>query len=225
MASRNYYEVLGVAETANAAEIKKAYRKLAIQYHPDKNPHNKKEAEAKFKEVSEAYYVLSDADRRAKYDQARRFGGSGAGGPGNFAGAQGFDFSEFLNSFQGGGGRKTSRSSQYSGFEDIFGDLFGTSARGGNVGGGSRPRHEEPAPAAEPSADIRVSLKISREKAEKGGQVTFRSPQGKTISVKVPPGTREGQTLRLTRQGRLCHTCGHEGDVLLTIKLHPEGKT
>lgn len=111
---RDYYEVLGVAKDAGADEIKKAYRTLAKKYHPDMNPGDKA-AEAKFKEVNEAYDVLSDADKRAKYD---RFGhaafdptaGAGAGGFGGFGGDGGFDFGDIFSSFFGGGGGTSSRS-------------------------------------------------------------------------------------------------------------------
>src|SRR5258706_9071187 len=100
---KSYYEVLGVPETSTPEEIKKAYRKLALQYHPDKNAGNKS-AEAKFKEISEAYYALSDSKRRAEYDDTKRHGGPSAQ---NFASNQGFDFEELLKQF--GGGRRRSR--------------------------------------------------------------------------------------------------------------------
>ena len=132
---KNYYQILGVSETAPAEEIKKVYRKLAVKYHPDKNPANLKESEAKFKEISEAYYVLSDEKRRAQYDQVRRYGGAGAG---NFAGSQGFDFEDLLRQFNSGRGRP---SAQYSAFGDIFEDLFKGSGQGrGARGFQSRPR-------------------------------------------------------------------------------------
>src|SRR5690606_34668089 len=112
MAKRDYYDILGISKGASADEIKKAYRKMAVKYHPDKNPDDK-EAEAKFKEAAEAYEVLSNADKRARYDQ---FGHAGMGGA---AGGGGF----------GGGGMN---------MEDIFeqfGDIFG-GAFGGRGGGG-----------------------------------------------------------------------------------------
>ena len=114
MAKRDYYEVLGVDRNASASDIKKAYRKLAIQYHPDKNPGNK-EAEEKFKEAAEAYSVLSDPDKKARYDQFGFEGVSGAGGGGGFSGG-GMNFDDIFS---------------------MFGDIFG--GRGGFGGGGSGP--------------------------------------------------------------------------------------
>ncbi|MCM8775245.1 MAG: DnaJ domain-containing protein [Candidatus Omnitrophica bacterium] len=225
---RDYYEILGVSDSATPEEIKKIYRKLAVKYHPDKNPGNK-EAEAKFKEISEAYYVLSDAKRRAQYDQIRRFGGTYSG---SFAGSQGFDFEELLRSFRTGG-RTSSR--RYSAFEDIFSDIFGRFNTGDfrSAGQGSFRTHgpgmyeysyddEDSGPDVQmesQSADIYVNLRISQDKAKKGGQVTFHTPEGKTLSVKIPPRTKDGQKLRLKRQGRLCPACQHEGDLILQIKI------
>lgn len=224
MKQKDYYQVLGVGETATADEIKKIYRKLAVKYHPDKNPDNPKQAEAKFKEISEAYYVLSDEKRRAQYDQMRKFGGGAQ--QGNFAGAQGFDFEDLLKQFSSGGrGRSSGR---YSAFSDIFGDLFtgGGSARvyssGGprqgfyNMGQGYEEEQEE---AVQDSADVIVNLKISKKKAREGGSVTFRTVEGQTLSVKIPAGIKEGQKLRLARQGRPCPTCHHPGDLILQIKV------
>ena len=235
---KDYYQVLGVSEKASFDEIKKAYRKLAVRYHPDKNPSNVKEAESKFKEISEAYYVLSDEKRRSQYDQMRRFGGAYAG---NFAGSQGFDFEDFLRQFssQGGAGsrgagRQGKSHGRYSVFDDILGDIFTNLGSQGPARGfrASYPPQDagfnfyttdtEPDAELEPAAsdvDTRVNLRISKEKAEKGGKVTFRTPEGKTLSVKIPPRTRPHQKLRLVRQGRLCPACSHEGDLVLQIKI------
>lgn len=226
---KDYYKALGVSESASAEEIKKIYRKLAVKYHPDKNPDNPKQAEARFKEISEAYYVLSDDKRRAQYDQMRKLGAAG-GYQGNFAGAQGFNFEDLLRQFSGGG-RARATGGRYSAFSDIFGDLFS----GGGGGGGSpfrvyssgSPRQgiygEDDEYGQEPtlqeSADIVVNLKISKKKAKDGGSVMFRTPEGQTISVKIPANTREGQKLRLARQGRSCPTCHHPGDLILQIRI------
>ncbi len=227
MNQKDYYQTLGVSESATAGEIKKVYRKLAVKFHPDKNPGNK-QAEAKFKEISEAYYILSDPKRRSEYDQMRRFGGAYTG---NFAGAQGFDFEELLKQFKGGA-QRSRPSGRYSAFGDIFEELFG------DLGDGSRQfrqKHgrggtvyefysgdEEPGVdtgTASQKVDIVVNLKISKEKAEKGGRVTFKTPSGKTVSVTIPSHTRPNQKLRLARQGHTCPACHHEGDLILQIKI------
>lgn len=215
MTDKDYYQVLGVSENAVEADIKKAYRKLAVKYHPDKNPGNK-QAEARFKEISEAYYALGDKKRRAEYDQMRRFGGS----TGNFAGSHGFDFEDLLRQFRGGGGGGR-RSARYSGFSDIFEDLLGGGAGGGNyyrqqAGPGFRP---EPQPPQPPQADISVTITISKERAAKGGPVKIRTPEGKSLAVTIPPGSTEGQKLRLARQGHSCPTCHHPGDLILQLRL------
>ncbi len=224
---KDYYKILGVSETAALEEIKKVYRKLALQYHPDKNPGNK-QAETKFKEISGAYYVLSDPKRRIEYDQMRRLGTSSAG---DYAGAHGFDFEELLKQFSGGGRSRSGRG-QYSEFSDIFADLFSgggpksfrqSSGPGGAVyqfySSGDPEYPQIRAEEEQPRVDVYVNLRISKEKAKKGGRVAFRTPEGKTISVAIPPNTREGQKLRLTRQGRFCPTCRHEGDVILQVEF------
>lgn len=213
--SKDYYEVLGVAEGASEADIKKAYRKLAFQYHPDKNLSNKKAAEEKFKEISEAYYVLSDSKRRAQYDQSRRFGTGGGG----FAGTHGFNFDDFLHQFRGQSGGPDAR---YAAFQDIFEDLFSerSAARGKRPAGfgGFEDRYEA-GPQSESSADVLLRVAISRDKALRGGELKLKTPEGKMLSVKIPSDTRNGQKLRLVRQGRLCHSCGHEGDILIQVVL------
>jgi len=228
MAQKDYYKALGVSENASQDEIKKIYRKLAVKYHPDKNIDNPKQAESRFKEISEAYFVLSDAKRRAQYDQMRKFGG---GFQGNYAGAQGFNFEDLLRQFSSGGRRSSSR---YSAFSDIFEDLFsGGGAPGAQFkfhsgGGPSQGSYGQGASCADAgcgsatrqpeSADVTVILRISKDKAKKGGTVTFRTQEGRAITVKIPAGTKEGQKLRLVRQGRDCQSCGHPGDLLLKIK-------
>jgi len=224
MSKKNYYEILGVSESASQDEIKKVYRKLAVKYHPDKNISNKKEAEARFKEISEAYYVLSDSARRSQYDQTRRFGGASS----NFANAQGFDFDEFLNMFSGrggsyttSGGRRSSTSTadsgRYEGFQDIFGSLFGQGQPGSRPGYSSS--RQESFQGKPQTADVLVNLRLTSDKASKGGKVTFSTPSGKTLSVNIPAGTKAGQKMKLVRQGRPCPTCHHEGDIILTVKV------
>ena len=220
MAQKDYYKALGVPESASTDEIKKVYRALAKKYHPDANPNNKA-AEEKFKEVSEAYYVLSDAKKRREYDEFKRSGFSSSAGPGRgFQGTQGFDFEEVLRAFrqqQGtGGGRGGTRTFHFrgggGGMGNIFESLFG------GVPGDEEEMEEGPY-AAKVSSDVNATLNISRSRAQKGGEVSFTNRDGKTITVKIPPGITTGKKLRLTRQGSICPTCDHPGDLILTIKV------
>ena len=145
MAKRDYYEVLGVDRNASANDIKKAYRKLAIQYHPDKNPGNK-EAEEKFKEAAEAYGVLSDPDKKARYDQFGFEGVSGAGGAGGFGGA-GMDINDIFS---------------------MFGDIFGgRGGFGGGFGGGSGP-------AKFRGSDQRVKVRLTLQEIANGVTKKFK---------------------------------------------------
>ena len=147
---RDYYEILGVSKGATADELKKAYRKLALKYHPDKNPGDK-QAEEKFKEAAEAYDVLSDPDKRARYDQ---FGHAGMGG-GADGGAGGF----------GGGGY----SYQHMDINDIFsqfGDIFGDMGFGGGSRSHSR-RSRGSAPGVRGS-DLRIRVRVSLAEIAKG---------------------------------------------------------
>jgi molecular chaperone DnaJ len=156
---RDYYEVLGVARAASVEDIKKAYRKLAIQHHPDKNPGDKK-AEERFKELSEAYEVLSDPQKRQMYDQ---FGhaAAGGGGPGGFD-FQGANFNDI--------------------FGDIFGDLFGAAAGAGGARGRGRRRS-----AARPGADLRTSIDVTFEEAAFGTEKVITVP--KTVHCETCSGS------------------------------------
>ena len=148
MAKRDYYEVLGVDRSASANDIKKAYRKLAIQYHPDKNPGDK-EAEEKFKEAAEAYSVLSDADKKARYDQFGFEGVSGAGGGGGFSGA-GMDMNDI-----------------FSMFGDIFGGRGGFGGFGGFGGGSAGPQKHR-------GSDLRVKAKLTLQEIANGTTKKFK---------------------------------------------------
>ena len=149
MAKRDYYEVLGVDRNASANDIKKAYRKLAIQYHPDKNPDNK-EAEEKFKEAAEAYSVLSDPDKKARYDQFGFEGVNGAGGAGGFGGA-GMDINDI-----------------FSMFGDIFGGRGGFGGGFGGFGGGSA------GPAKHRGSDQRVKVRLTLQEIANGVTKKFK---------------------------------------------------
>ncbi len=217
---RDYYEILGVKGSAAPDELKKAYRILAKKFHPDANPNNKA-AEEKFKEISEAYYVLSDTKKRADYDAYKRGGFSGAhSGSQGFSGAQGFNFEEILRGFRGaqsGGGARgfsfsTRGGGSMRGFEDVLSGLFG----GGREVYGNE---EEASGYPEVSSDATATLKISRARAQKGGEVSFAMQDGRKITVRIPAGIASGKKLRLTRQGNACPTCHHPGDLILTIKV------
>lgn len=209
--SKDYYKVLGVAENATADAIKKEYRKLAVQYHPDKNKGNK-QAEEKFKGISEAYYVLSDPKRRAEFDQYRKFGGvdpRGGGQGGGFHGADGFDFEDLLRSYgRKGGGRTQNRSQSYSGFADIFEELFSSNRSG------SSEYASEPVDTGDESG----TLKVSADRAHLGGKVKIRSKDGKMIAVTIPKNAKEGMKLRLKGLGRRT-PLGQLGDLILQLKV------
>jgi len=223
MAQKDYYRVLGVSESASVDEIKKAYRTLAKKYHPDTNPNNKA-AEEKFKEISESYYVLSDAKKRADYDSYKRTGfapgGQPGGGYGGFSakggpasgwqGAQGFDFEELLRAARAGqrsGGGRTQFRGSMRGFEDIFG------------GFGGQSDEEDDSFSGKISSDLTATLRISKARAQKGGEVSFETAGGRKITVKIPPGISSGKKLRLSRQGKVCPTCDHPGDLILTVRV------
>lgn len=214
MPQKDYYKILGVPDGASADELKKSYRLLAKKYHPDANPNNKA-AEEKFKEISEAYYVLSDEKKRREYDSYKKAGFSQSfhGGQG-FQGAQGFDFEEILRSFRSGQGRGSGGArfrmggSTGSIFEGLFGGLgdeYGEEAQQGQL-----PKI---------SSDSSVTLRIPKTKAQKGGEVRFTTKEGKTITVNVPAGITTGKKLRLSKQGNTCQVCEHPGDLILTIKV------
>ena len=200
MAKRDYYEVLGVSKNASDDEIKKAYRKLAIKYHPDKNPGDK-EAEAKFKEINEAHDVLSDKQKRARYDQ---FGHAGVGGAsGNpFAGGNPFG--------QGGNFNYNGQSFNFDfggmgGFEDILGSLFG-------CGGARRPRR---------GADFQTSVTLSFEEAIFGTTKEV-SANNENIKVKIPAGIDDGMSIRLRGKGGEAPEGGTEkGDLYVKIRVKP----
>ena len=198
MAEKDYYEILGVKKTESDEEIKKAYRGLAKKYHPDKNKGNK-EAENKFKEISEAYAVLSDREKREQYDRLGReaFGGAGAN---PFAG---FDFSQFTNRARAGGARGRRAP---GGFTDIFSDLFG----GGFEEGPSRGQ------------DVEAELTIAFRDAVLGTTMDL-SVGGNHIKVKIPEGVRDGQRIRLRGKGAPGGMGGPPGDltVLIHVTAHP----
>lgn len=221
--AEDYYQILGVAKKATAAEIKKAYRKLAVKWHPDKNPNNKAASEEKFKKISEAYAVLSDPEKRQQYD--------------NFGSAdqyrqqysqedifRGFDLDEILRSFgfggaRGGGGRTTFHTGRRGGVsshesEDPFAGIFG------GMGGSEHYGRE----MTQKGQDVEYNLSISLEESVLGAdkklslQIENRIEE---INVKIPAGISTGKKLRLPGKGLAGYNGGPNGDLYLNITVLP----
>jgi curved DNA-binding protein len=221
---KDYYAVLGVNKTASAEEIKKAFRKLAVKYHPDRNP-NDKSAEERFKEISEAYEVLSDTEKRQKYDQFGQYwqkaGSSGwpGGNVGVDFGAAGFDFS------------------QYSTFEDFINELLGRMGSSGGTrthsysygnpsGGfsdfsnfsdfaGARTQQKSP-----PTGVTSAKLRLSFSEALRGVQKRVNLA-GEMIDIKIPAGTKSGNRLRVRGKGQMDPYSQQRGDLFLDVELEP----
>lgn len=201
--NKDFYSTLGVSREATAEDVKKAYRKLARQYHPDKNPGDAS-AEQRFKDISEAHSVLSDPEQRQEYDAIRAMGSSGA---------------RFSGSTADGGG-----------FEDIFGGLFGQGSpgtAGGRFGGGpdfsdlfggGRGSRFGGAPKG---GDRTAKTTISFKGAVRGTTVGLREPNGSVIDVRVPAGVKEGQKVRVKGKGQ--QGPGGAGDLLVQVSVqkHP----
>ncbi len=215
MEYKDYYKILGVAKTATQDEIKKAYRKLAVKYHPDKNAGDKV-AENKFKEANEANEVLSKPDKRKQYDElgenwqsyqqaggyANQGGNRPGGGRRSSGGAGGFSTEDFY----GGGGQ----------FSDFFENIFGGS--GGAPGGGGRSSRR-----AATGEDLQAEMHITLEEAFHGAsrQVTIGDSK---VNMKLKPGVSEGQVLRLKGKGEAGRGGGANGDLLITMHILPNNK-
>lgn len=217
MEFRDYYKTLGVAKTATADEIKKAFRKLARQHHPDL-AQDKKAAEEKFKEINEAYEVLSDAEKRKKYDEL---------GPGwEQAGAGGGGFRPPPGWQQAGGGFGGGEDFQFggTGFSDFFEAFFGRAARGGRRGSAF---HGEDMPLR--GQDAELDIMVTLEEALHGStrRISFtrgRSAKVETYTVRIPKGVREGQRIRMAGIGGEGQGGGEAGDLYLRVRFerHPE---
>lgn len=225
MRGKDYYKVLGVDRSAKEKEIKKAYRRLANKYHPDKRPGDKT-AEARFKEISEAYEVLRDKEKRELYDQFgenwQHVRDAGAryqhtGEPGgdwqtyhyNQGPQGGGQFDDILKNIFGGGGGFNFSQGQGQDFSDLFG-RSGFSSR-------TRPHN-----MSMDGSDLEATLEISLEEAFSGTSTSVRV-DGKTIKIKVPPGTTPGQKLRLAGKGNPGINQGRPGNLILNIRVreHP----
>ena len=204
---KDYYQILGVSKDASADEIKKAYRKLARKYHPDLNPGDKK-AETRFKEVNEAQEVLSDPDKRRKYDQYGQYwsqvggaGGAGAsraGNPGVNVDFGGFDFG------------------QYGNFEEFINEMLGRgvgrSTRSYNTGAGGFGDMSAP--------DSEGSIKLTFAEAFNGTQKQFLVGS-ETVKVRIPAGAKSGSRLRIKGKGQASPYSQQRGDLYLNIELQP----
>jgi len=219
---KDYYKVLGVEKSATQDQIKKAYRKLAVKYHPDKNAGNK-EAEEKFKEINEANEVLSDAAKRKKYDELgenwkyyQQSGGQ----------EQDFDWSRYQN--QGGGqqyysnqnfggfGNMGGFSQGGGGFSDFFETLFG--GGGGFSQGGARRGRRSSAMRGE---DMRATLSITLEEAFTGVEKLFQI-DGQSIKLKIKPGVPDGHLLKLGGKGYAGTGGGANGDLVISIVIEKD---
>lgn len=209
---KDYYAVLGVDKSASAADIKKAYRKLAQKHHPDANAGDPK-AEEKFKEVSAAYDVLNDPKTKEEYDRIRQMvaaGGFRSAGPGG-AGFGGF----------GGGGQRVRVEDVgdifgSAGFGDLFGDLFGAGGGGTTAGFGGRAMR---------GADLETETSLSFEEALEGVQVELhiqeRGGQPRTIKARIPAGVNDGARIKLAGKGSPGPGGGPAGDLYVKVRVRP----
>ena len=212
---KDFYATLGVAKDADDAAIKKAYRKLARKHHPDANAGE----DEKFKEIGEAYAVLSDPEQRKQYDAIRSMSHGGA---------------RFAPGGAGGGG----------GFEDLFGGLFGGAAPGG-AGGGRRMRFDTGGQGVDledllrgmggggfggfggtrgprRGADVNATTTLPFRDAVTGSTVTLRAPDGGTVTTRIPAGVRDGQKIRLRGKGGVGDAGAERGDMFITVAVSPD---
>jgi len=236
MAKRDYYDILGVKRDASADDIKKAHRKLVRKFHPDVNKDNK-QAEEKFKEVQEAYDVLSDPGKRRNYDQFGHAGvGAGGAASGNADVWEQFRRAQQGRSGGGGGGRhrwqpgpgvSVEDMEGMGDFGDIFDQLFGARGGGagrGGMGGGPRPG-ARPRPQPQRGADVEHSVTLTFDQAARGTTLPLQiSRDGKleTIDVKIPPGVKDGSRVRIKGKGQ--DAAGADsGDLYIVtrVQAHP----
>jgi len=193
---KDFYKILGVEKSVSDAELKKVYRKLARQYHPDSNPGDAK-AEARFKEISEAYTVLSDAEQRKEYDAVRAMGGG----------------ARFTGAGPGAGG---------AGFEDVFANLFGGGRgnfQGGGFPGGFGGFGGFGGPT--PGADLTASITVDFIDGVRGTTRKLSFQHGEDVSVKVPAGIKDGGKLKVRGRGQPSMNGGPNGDLLVTVTIKP----
>lgn len=202
--SKDFYKTLGVSKDADDTAIKKAYRKQAKELHPDRNPGNAS-AEKRFKDVGEAYAVLSDKTQREQYDSVRAMGGgprfqAGGQGGGGFEDAMGGMFGGGRPQGGGGGGR-----AQSGGFEDILANMFGGGRRGPS-----------------PGQDIGATTEVTFRQATDGSPISL-TLDGRSFTTRIPVGVKDGQKIRIRGKGRAGQNGGPAGDLMLTVRVakHP----
>jgi DnaJ-class molecular chaperone len=223
--ARDPYQELGVSRTASADEIRKAFRKLAKQNHPDTNPNNK-EAEERFKRVSAAFDILGDVDKRKKFD-AGEIDADGRETARGFAGGQGpWGGGANPGGFSRRGGQGSYQSESFEGVDlgDILGEMFGGGRGAGGAGaaGGARGGAGGGFGGfSQRGADVRAKLEIDLEDSIRGGKKRIAFSDGRTIDVTIPKGAQEGQTLRLKGQGQAGRSGPGDAFIELTILPHP----
>lgn len=219
---KDYYKILGVQPDASEDTIRKTYRKLARQYHPDVNPNNK-EAEEKFKEINEAYQVLSNAEQRKKYDalRAQYQAYQQSGGR-----AQDFDWRRWAaNQGQGYGSGPEVRTGTPEDFEDIFGgespfsDFFSSIFGGAAAGAGPREGRRQARPRRGRSLDYEVEVTLQEAFT---GTTRLLQIGDRRIEARVPPGVRDGSRIRLAGQGEPGRSGGEPGDLFLVTRVLPD---
>ena len=210
---KDFYATLGVPKNADPAAIKKAYRKLARTLHPDQNPDDPA-AEARFKDVGEAYAVLADPEQRKQYDAIRAMAGGGARfapGPGGGAGAAGFEdlFGGLFGAGAGGGPRvRYSTQGGGPGLDDLLGGLFG----GGGADFGQQGIRQ--------GSDIEATTTLPFRQAVEGSTVSLLV-DGRTVNARNPPGVRDGQRIRIRGKGRPGAGGAPPGDLVIAVQVEP----
>jgi len=213
---KDFYKVLGVAKDISDADLKKTYRKLARQYHPD-STQGDVAAEAKFKEISEAYAVLSDKEQREEYDQIRAMGSGSARFQAPGASGGGFEdvFSRFGGASAGGRGQQADFDDLFAMFGEQTGGRFG-SGRFGQPTGGFRGFG-----GPQRGADVSARTTLDFQTAVRGETITLQGEDGKPFKVKIPAGVADGQKVRLRGRGRPSPDGGEAGDVVVSVTVRP----
>ena len=211
---KDFYKVLGVSKDADEATIKKAYRKLARTWHPDQNKGNP-EAEERFKEIGEAYTVLSNPEQRQQYDAIRSMGAGGFRGGAGGGGASGVNFEDLFGAFGGGNGGNVRFSTSGGGAGFNLDDILG--AFGGFGGAHGSPYQQAPQKGEDLHASTRITLKQSL-----SGVNIKLAVSGNPMTVKVPKGIKDGQSVRLRGKGKASINGGSAGDLIVTIHVEED---